>query len=269
MHGLRVPTSGGVMRCGCPVAVAVVIAGSAVADARRGRRALRHSAGEVHQRADRCRVGGRRAQAVGCGHRRRMVPAGASRPHRPDPDARRTPGVSRRQVAHEAGRPRRPAARRRLRRRVCPQLDRRLDDGAHRPRRRRTTTSTGRHAAVAAAGLLEERPLRPVHGGTGHRHGGEHQPQGRRWTSTAPPTSSAARWRRWASRTACRPRPRRPRSSSALQVQCTQCHNHPFNKGKQNQFWELNAFFPAGAVPSQRRYSCFTSRWDCQSLVGN
>jgi hypothetical protein len=29
----------------------------------------------------------------------------------------------------------------------------------------------------------------------------------------------------------------------ALQVQCTQCHNHPFNKGKQNQFWEMNAFF--------------------------
>jgi len=28
-----------------------------------------------------------------------------------------------------------------------------------------------------------------------------------------------------------------------LQVQCTQCHNHPFNKGKQNQFWEFNAFF--------------------------
>jgi hypothetical protein len=28
-----------------------------------------------------------------------------------------------------------------------------------------------------------------------------------------------------------------------LQVQCTQCHTHPFNKGKQNQFWELNAFF--------------------------
>lgn len=28
-----------------------------------------------------------------------------------------------------------------------------------------------------------------------------------------------------------------------LQVQCTQCHNHPFNNWKQNQFWELNAFF--------------------------
>ena len=26
-------------------------------------------------------------------------------------------------------------------------------------------------------------------------------------------------------------------------VQCTQCHNHPFNEYKQNQFWELNAFF--------------------------
>jgi hypothetical protein len=28
-----------------------------------------------------------------------------------------------------------------------------------------------------------------------------------------------------------------------LQVQCTQCHNHPFNEWKQNQFWEINAFF--------------------------
>ena len=28
-----------------------------------------------------------------------------------------------------------------------------------------------------------------------------------------------------------------------LQVQCTQCHNHPFNDWKQSQFWEMNAFF--------------------------
>jgi len=27
-----------------------------------------------------------------------------------------------------------------------------------------------------------------------------------------------------------------------MQVQCTQCHNHPFNKWKQNQFWEFNSF---------------------------
>jgi len=28
-----------------------------------------------------------------------------------------------------------------------------------------------------------------------------------------------------------------------LQVQCTQCHNHPFNEWKQRKFWEINAFF--------------------------
>lgn len=28
-----------------------------------------------------------------------------------------------------------------------------------------------------------------------------------------------------------------------MSVQCTQCHNHPFNDQRQNQFWELNAFF--------------------------
>jgi hypothetical protein len=28
-----------------------------------------------------------------------------------------------------------------------------------------------------------------------------------------------------------------------VQVRCTQCHNHPFNEWKQNQFWEFNAFF--------------------------
>ncbi|HEV3340374.1 MAG TPA: DUF1549 domain-containing protein [Pirellulales bacterium] len=28
-----------------------------------------------------------------------------------------------------------------------------------------------------------------------------------------------------------------------VQVQCTQCHNHPFNDWKQNRFWEMNSFF--------------------------
>jgi hypothetical protein len=28
-----------------------------------------------------------------------------------------------------------------------------------------------------------------------------------------------------------------------LQVQCTQCHNHPFNDQKQSAFWGMNAFF--------------------------
>ncbi len=39
-----------------------------------------------------------------------------------------------------------------------------------------------------------------------------------------------------------------------LQVQCTQCHNHPFNDWKQNQFWELNAFFrQTQAVREERK----------------
>ena len=33
-----------------------------------------------------------------------------------------------------------------------------------------------------------------------------------------------------------------------LQVQCTQCHNHPFNEWKQSQFWQLNAFFQQAKV---------------------
>ncbi len=28
-----------------------------------------------------------------------------------------------------------------------------------------------------------------------------------------------------------------------LQVQCTQCHNHPFNQWKQQKFWDFNSFF--------------------------
>lgn len=33
-----------------------------------------------------------------------------------------------------------------------------------------------------------------------------------------------------------------------MQVQCTQCHDHPFNDWKQDQFWELNAFFRQARV---------------------
>ena len=36
-------------------------------------------------------------------------------------------------------------------------------------------------------------------------------------------------------------------------VQCTQCHNHPFNEYRQNQFWELNAFFRQTRVDRSRR----------------
>ena len=35
-------------------------------------------------------------------------------------------------------------------------------------------------------------------------------------------------------------------------VQCTQCHNHPFNKYRQNQFWQLNAFFRQARMRRKR-----------------
>jgi hypothetical protein len=37
-----------------------------------------------------------------------------------------------------------------------------------------------------------------------------------------------------------------------LQVQCTQCHNHPFNDWKQDQFWSMNAFFRQTKADSTR-----------------
>lgn len=38
-----------------------------------------------------------------------------------------------------------------------------------------------------------------------------------------------------------------------MQVQCTQCHNHPFNQWKQQKFWEFNSFFRQARA--LRRYS--------------
>ncbi len=37
-----------------------------------------------------------------------------------------------------------------------------------------------------------------------------------------------------------------------MQVQCTQCHNHPFNDWKQDQFWELNSFYRQAKAQPQR-----------------
>ena len=39
-----------------------------------------------------------------------------------------------------------------------------------------------------------------------------------------------------------------------IQVQCTQCHNHPFNDWKQNQFWEFNNFFRQLDKVDHRKY---------------
>ena len=39
-----------------------------------------------------------------------------------------------------------------------------------------------------------------------------------------------------------------------IQVQCTQCHNHPFNDWKQDQFWQFNSFFRQMRKVDHRRY---------------
>ncbi len=45
-----------------------------------------------------------------------------------------------------------------------------------------------------------------------------------------------------------------------LQVQCTQCHNHPFNDWKQTQFWGLNAFFKGTRIDGGGGRGEFTLR---------
>ena len=55
-----------------------------------------------------------------------------------------------------------------------------------------------------------------------------------------------------------------------MQVQCTQCHNHPFNDWKQSQFWGLNAFFRGtrrqGAGGNQRDEFTLSDN-DAESVV--
>ncbi len=45
-----------------------------------------------------------------------------------------------------------------------------------------------------------------------------------------------------------------------LQVQCTQCHNHPFNKWQQDQFWEYNSFFRQVRKEDHRKLDPKTGR---------
>lgn len=47
-----------------------------------------------------------------------------------------------------------------------------------------------------------------------------------------------------------------------IQVQCTQCHNHPFNDWKQDQFWEFNSFFKQARKIEHQKYNPKTGRRD-------
>lgn len=50
-----------------------------------------------------------------------------------------------------------------------------------------------------------------------------------------------------------------------MQVQCTQCHNHPFNQWKQQKFWEFNAFFRQ--TRALRRYADGSRDIDYSELI--
>lgn len=45
-----------------------------------------------------------------------------------------------------------------------------------------------------------------------------------------------------------------------IQVQCTQCHNHPFNNWQQSQFWQFNSFFRQVRRIDRRRQDPNTGR---------
>lgn len=45
-----------------------------------------------------------------------------------------------------------------------------------------------------------------------------------------------------------------------IQVQCTQCHNHPFNDWQQEQFWQFNSFFRQARRVDHRRFDPETGR---------
>ncbi len=47
-----------------------------------------------------------------------------------------------------------------------------------------------------------------------------------------------------------------------MQVQCTQCHNHPFNEWKQNQFWEFNSFLRQVVRIDHDKYNPKTGQMD-------
>jgi hypothetical protein len=52
------------------------------------------------------------------------------------------------------------------------------------------------------------------------------------------------------------------RTFLSLQVQCTQCHNHPFNDWKQDQFWQFNSFFRQTAKREVRKFNPQTGRME-------
>ena len=53
-----------------------------------------------------------------------------------------------------------------------------------------------------------------------------------------------------------------------LQVQCTQCHDHPFNEWKQQKYWEMNAFFRQTRAFGNRRANDAAAKLADQDFSG-
>lgn len=51
-----------------------------------------------------------------------------------------------------------------------------------------------------------------------------------------------------------------------IQVQCTQCHDHPFNKWEQDQFWQFNSFFRQLEKDEEREYNPKSGRMETKYL---
>jgi hypothetical protein len=45
-----------------------------------------------------------------------------------------------------------------------------------------------------------------------------------------------------------------------MQIQCTQCHDHPYNEWKQDQFWQFNSFFRQTGKRDHRRFDSKAGR---------
>lgn len=54
-----------------------------------------------------------------------------------------------------------------------------------------------------------------------------------------------------------------------MQFQCTQCHDHPFNNSKQNQFWELNSFFKQTKKVTKRERNGVSGKLKTFSVLEN
>ena len=200
------------------------------------------------RRAGRRQVAADEDPALGPLHRRRVPPPRLPRPDRPAPDGRRRPQVPGRHArqprqARRAGRP--PDRQPRVRRVLDQQVGRPAPGQPQVPGRR----------GVGGLPQLDPRPGRRQHAVRQVRprdpDGQRLEPRepGRRRTSR----SSASPRRRWRTRRSC---------SWRVRFNCNKCHDHPFERWTQDQYYQTAAYFaqvgpqgrPGQQGPDDRRH---------------